>query len=510
MADDIQAETGWRRWVEAWVRIQRAYDIPGLTLLIATIMAIGIFLVGKHHRDVIVPLLVVPVCLLAWVRGVWWGGMTAGVTALLISPLIPGGDAPITLQPALSWPAWYGVLAGYLACSTTCGLLGRRFQRLQHDVITEMEAKLEKAQASAQRYEALLGELSQGQERLKRMNEELALLNIIATAVNSSLDVSRVQEAAVTHLGSLLDVDEVQIYWYAPHQEVFTLQASQELGADAMAALPALPAAEGIFARLLLSPRAVTISQATGDLYQRPVHMDGQVRSVLALPLRSGTRLLGVLLLGRFSGQPFTEDDERFLDSLGRILSVAIENATLFRQAQELSLSDELTGLANRRMFNMRLGNEISRVKATGTPLCLIIFDLDFFKRVNDEHGHLAGDEVLRQFAQRVQQDIRGGDLLCRFGGEEFALLVPDTGLQITISIAERICRGIAQTPFVLADGVELTLTVSAGVAELRDPAMSAERFVEHADTALYAAKAAGRNQVQVHREAAAVTAEVH
>ena len=434
------------------------------------------------------------------------------VTALLFSPLIPGGDAPITLQPPLSLPLWGAVLGGYLACSTVCGLLGRRFQRLERDVLVEMEAKLEKAQASAERYEALLGELSQGQERLKRMNEELALLNIIATAVNSSLDVGRVQQAAVTHLGSLLDVDEVQIYWYTPHGEQFALQAATGLDEDDVAALPVVSGEEGVFAHLLLSPRAVTISQATGDLYQRPSHMNKHVRSVLALPLGSATRLLGALLLGRFSGSPFTEDDERFLDSLGRILSVAIENATLFMQAQELSLSDELTGLANRRMFNLRLGNELARVKATGVPLCLIIFDLDFFKQVNDVHGHPAGDEVLCQFARRVQQDIRGADLLCRLGGEEFALLVPDTPPAVAIAIAERICKRIAQTPFVLANGIAQPLTVSAGVAELRDLTNAMDSLVAHADTALYAAKAAGRNQVKMYQaeEKAAVAVELN
>jgi len=500
ISDTSQHEfhSGGQNLFQWWSETQRRLDIPGLTLLSVTFMTMGIFAVS-HDTLVVALLLVVPILVLAWVRSVWTGIPAALVAGLLTCPYFTDTASVLQLAPSLDMRFWVSLVVCYIALAVMVSIHGQRHRELERAAMSDIQEKLVQAQASAEHYEALFGELSQGQERLKRMNEELALLNIIATVVNSSLDVAKVQEAAVSHLGSLLDVDEVYIYWYNTHADTFTLYSAHGMTTDEIAQCPPVPATEGFFARTMISPRALTISQVTGDLYLRPPYMSKKVRSVLGLPLRSGMRLMGVLAMGRASGVPFTEDDERFLESLGRILSVAIENATLYKQAQELSLSDELTGLANRRMFNLRLDSETSRIKTSGSPLCLVIFDLDFFKRVNDTYGHHAGDEVLCQFARRVQQDIRTTDLLCRLGGEEFALVAPDTPLPVTVAIAERICRMIAQTPFILEDGTAVSITISAGVANFCVPMQCVEELIAAADQSLYAAKAAGRNQVQVY-----------
>jgi len=226
--------------------------------------------------------------------------------------------------------------------------------------------------------------------------------------------------------------------------------------------------------------------------------MSSAAKSIIGVPLSIRSRLLGVLVLGRKSGRSFSEDDEKFLNSVGRVLAVAIENARLFKHAQEMSLADELTGLANRRMFNLQLTSELNQARITGARLCLMIFDLDFFKRINDKFGHLVGDEILHAFAQTVQAELRDTDLFCRFGGEEFALIAPDISVTDAIALANRICQLIAAKPFVLEDGTTHALTVSIGVACLGPGITNDEELIAVADEALYAAKARGRNRVEV------------
>jgi diguanylate cyclase (GGDEF)-like protein len=307
--------------------------------------------------------------------------------------------------------------------------------------------------------------------------------------------MERIMDTTMAQLGALLQVDVLCVYWVAPTGDTLVLEAARPALAED--ARHTVHIDDGFIGRTLYA-HAPLRSDPSTDGAQCLLGVGMEVRSMIAVPLRMGARPLGVLLLGRQSGELFTEDDVNFLGSLARVLTLAIENAKLFERAQELSLSDELTSLGNRRLFNLRLASEIARTRATGAPLCLVMLDLDFFKRINDQYGHPAGDEVLRQFTRLVQHDVRGNDLLCRIGGEEFALMVLDAVVLEAYAIAQRICRRIAETPFVLDDGTAFTMTVSAGVAHLDGAMHTVEDFVTAADRALYTAKANGRNRVEV------------
>lgn len=478
------------RW---WIAWRRRVDISLLTILTAAVIITGIFTITKDSSAVCL-LLILPILLLAWVRGPAAGLFVAGVAAILTAPY---GIEPL-IEPKLELFLWMPLVVCYLALGALIGMWAAASRQHMHAIMTEMEEKLERAQASAVHYEALLIELNEGQERLRRMNEELALLNTLATAVNSSLNATQVQETAMLHISTLLDVDEVQIYWRNFQVDTFVLQGARPMTEDEIAKVVPVPANDGIFGRLLQNQHTIAINELGQGPQMLPHSMSSEVKSMIAVPMRSRSRVLGVLVLGRKSGQHFSDDDQKFLEAVARVLTVAIENAKLFEHAQELSLSDELTGLANRRMFNLRLEAEVTRVKMLNTPLCLVFFDLDFFKQVNDRHGHPAGDEVLRQFAARVQQDIRSTDLFCRTGGEEFGLLTTDTSLPITVTIAERICHHIEQNPFILEDGTVCPMTVSAGVACVDESISNADDLVAAADRSLYAAKTGGRNCVKI------------
>jgi two-component system cell cycle response regulator len=165
----------------------------------------------------------------------------------------------------------------------------------------------------------------------------------------------------------------------------------------------------------------------------------------------------------------------------------------------ELAVTDQLTGLHNRRYMTGQLGALVNRAVRGGDPVAALMVDIDHFKKINDGFGHDVGDEVLREFAVRLASNVRAIDLPCRYGGEEFVVIMPDTKLEDARKIAERIRRHVAGSPFrVGGDAEPLTVTISVGVAATCGPDDNAEALLKRADEAVYAAKAAGRNAVIV------------
>ncbi|HEY4919058.1 MAG TPA: PleD family two-component system response regulator [Xanthobacteraceae bacterium] len=163
----------------------------------------------------------------------------------------------------------------------------------------------------------------------------------------------------------------------------------------------------------------------------------------------------------------------------------------------EAAITDALTGLHNRRYMESHLGTLVEQAQARGKPLTVLVLDIDFFKAVNDTHGHDAGDDVLREFAVRLKKSIRGIDLACRHGGEEFVVVMPDTDMAVATMVAERLRRRIAADPFPIAQGQrKVEVTISIGLAALAGPDDAAASVLKRADQALYRAKRDGRNRV--------------
>lgn len=161
-----------------------------------------------------------------------------------------------------------------------------------------------------------------------------------------------------------------------------------------------------------------------------------------------------------------------------------------------LAITDELTGLYNRRYLERHTQSVLERASEEQRPVSMLILDIDHFKRVNDTFGHDAGDEVLREFSSRLRTNVRGVDLACRFGGEEFVVVMPSTDLETAENIAERIRLAVAMTPFQLPDGQQIHCTVSVGVSRQEGINDNAQAMLKRADTALYRAKHSGRNKV--------------
>ena len=189
----------------------------------------------------------------------------------------------------------------------------------------------------------------------------------------------------------------------------------------------------------------------------------------------------------------FRESEMQSLESVADICASSIQNAHYVERIRQLSYLDGLTGIFNRRFFELRIMQEIERARRSGTGMAIIMADIDQFKRLNDEFGHLLGDEVLRQVSSIFHQQLRKIDVVCRYGGEEFALLLTQTNAQHAMGVAEKLRKLVESWQF---PGVPRAVTLSAGVAAFPDHGSGREELIRAADTGLYAAKQAGRNRV--------------
>ena len=178
--------------------------------------------------------------------------------------------------------------------------------------------------------------------------------------------------------------------------------------------------------------------------------------------------------------------------------AVALDNALALQKADALSVTDDLTRLFNSRYLHLVLRRETKRASRSGRPLSLLFIDLDGFKQVNDTHGHLAGSQALVEAAGIVRRSARETDVAARFGGDEFSIILPDTGRDGAVAVAERLRDRIRAFTFLAGDGLSVRLTASIGVATLPDVAASAEELLRAADIAMYKVKAAGKDGIHV------------
>jgi two-component system cell cycle response regulator len=331
--------------------------------------------------------------------------------------------------------------------------------------------------------------------RLKMLSDELRLR--AETARNIGLDDSQLGGGPEEEPASILLVDG-----RANSQERIsrTLKPIAEITgqSDPQAAL--FEAAEGAYDLIIVN--------SNFDDYD-PLRLCSQLRSL------ERSRFIPILLVVDQGGEPMVvralelgvndyilrpvEPNELIVRCLTQIRRKRFNDQLRqsVQQTIELAVTDGLTGLNNRRYLDKHLKLLFDRATARGRPLTLCITDIDRFKSVNDTYGHDAGDEVLREFANRVRSTVRGADLACRFGGEEFVVVMPDTTPEMAATVAERLRTIVEMNPFELKQaGVKLSITASMGVSSTVYGAETPEQLLKQADKALYDAKHGGRNRV--------------
>jgi len=221
--------------------------------------------------------------------------------------------------------------------------------------------------------------------------------------------------------------------------------------------------------------------------------------SLLAVPLLVGDRPIGALTIQTVAPDIYSADDLDALETLAATAAIAVQNAQLFAQVQELATRDPLTGVFNRRHFFQLASSELERAARYRHPVSLLMLDADYFKRINDTYGHLAGDQVLQAITARCREALREIDVVARYGGEEFLVLLPETGPADALLVAERLRERIGREP-VSTDVGPVDVRVTLGVAsyEQGQPG-TVDQLLDRVDKALYAAKGAGRNQTRAY-----------
>ena len=360
----------------------------------------------------------------------------------------------------ISLSALLGVLVVGLAVSLVTGL--RRSGRKAEERVSTVVETLEK------RMDELATELAGAVERAEEEGRRSRFLGEIAGSIDLDEVVARTLEAAV----GVTQADAALLCLEA-RGDGPPLVAGHGLAADG--------------ARPIGGPPDAADAVATYVTYSYAAEEPGQIHAGLGVSLlQSGT----LSVYSRVRGHTFGPAEATRLTGLVERATLALENAQEFREARQLADLDALTGLHNRRYFHELLARECARAHRYSRRLGLIVFDIDDFKDVNDRIGHLAGDGVLAEAAERVRSVVRTADVACRVGGDEFTVVLPESGIEQAEQLFGRLQEAIAGRPI----GQAGRMHISAGVAELRADDDSTA-FFERADQALYRAKDAGKNR---------------
>lgn len=322
----------------------------------------------------------------------------------------------------------------------------------------------------------------------QRRAKQLEAINTIARQTTEVTDIRKLLDKVALQIVESFRVDGVCILLFennslVPRAYHGTLTPSFPIGEPLLEVNPAWQKAVG-------TNSPVLIQDVTREENYSPA-FEGAV-SELVLPLISFGHTIGALALESASTHGLSQDDVKPLESVADISAAAIQNAYYFERVKQLAYRDGLTGVYNRRFFESRMIEEIERAQRHGNSLSVLMVDIDGFKKLNDEFGHLLGDEVLKQVSRIFLNQTRKSDLVCRYGGDEIAVLLPEESAHNAMIVAEKLRRTVAECDF---PGVPRPVTLSIGAAEFPAHGTTRDELIKSADNALYSAKQAGRNR---------------
>lgn len=434
------------------------------------------------------------------------GELPGNRRALLVSADVPGDGILLVAQtesvPTDMWiVAVLGLAVATLLGFALAGVLARPLERLAEgaravaggDLSTRVEAGeisdvarvAESFNAMTDHLRAYVGELESSRDELRRS------LDRMGATLRTTLDMEGMLEVILDTAAVMLGATAGALYLRRPVGRELALEVARGYTPTRGARLMlehgvAGRAAAGI---PVLVPR---------DDVESAGPVEPQAPTAVAVPLVRGDRAIGVIALyGRTTPDPFDERDVETLTAFAGQASVAIENVLLHEETEQLSITDGLTGVWNRRYLELSLSKEIERASRFNRPLSVLMIDIDRFKDVNDRYGHQRGDGVLVEVSRRVMGTIRTQiDFVARYGGEEFVVVLPETPGEGAKVVAEKIRSAVREHPFV-GEGPHLGVTVSVGVAAFPLDGLTTEDLIRASDQAMYRAKRAGRDRVE-------------
>ncbi|ADH85632.1 sensor domain-containing diguanylate cyclase [Desulfurivibrio alkaliphilus] len=342
-----------------------------------------------------------------------------------------------------------------------------------------------------------MDDLQAANDKLARRNRRLATLQQVSAAISATIEQEELFRHIIDAMARLIDLEgrwPLGIFLVEP-DGTMRLAAHRNVPDHFILAHQKMRVGDCLCGRaargeLIITPRCQ--AKASRHIAPGPMPEHGH----LLLPLYAKERVVGVFFYYLPPDLTLTKAELETFQTVSYQLGLAIDNARLYETVRRLSIYDPLTGLFNHGQFYNLLAEELSRHQRTGRPLSLLMLDIDHFKKVNDTYGHRAGDAVLQQLSGLLKKQARAIDRVCRYGGEELALILPETDREAARQTAERLRRHVEKCCFATCGQQEIGVTVSIGAATCPDAAISAETLVNAADRALYAAKRAGRNRV--------------
>jgi diguanylate cyclase (GGDEF)-like protein len=334
-------------------------------------------------------------------------------------------------------------------------------------------------------------------EEVRQRQEELSVISHLAAIMTSSLDIREIYNSFVKELGKVVDVD-LAIIALVEGEELNLLALSSE-GSSAWQTGDKLPL-KGTATEWVVTHKAPLFEPNLTEesrFWTGKHHLKQGIQSMVFLPLTVNDKAIGSLSLGSRHSNAYSQSQVQLLSQLASQIATPIENARLYAEAEQRARIDQLTGLWNRRHLEERIQVEIGRHSRYGGTFSLIILDLDFFKAFNDSYGHPAGDKLLKQLGAVMKDTIRGTDEAFRYGGDEFAILLPHTTLRDAYEVAERVRDRITSEIKV----EDISVTASFGLASWPVDGVRINEVIAAADIALYYAKQSGGNQSHVISE---------
>jgi len=338
-------------------------------------------------------------------------------------------------------------------------------------------------------------------ESLKRKIKEMETLNEIVRAINSSLEPKEILKIIMEKTADFIRAEGWSILLIDKERQELVFEAAAGEAGEKLIGMR-LKINQGVAGWVARTGKSLIVEDVSKD----PRFYDGvdkktkfTTKSILCVPMKSRDEIIGVVeVINKIGGEPFTRDDLEIFENLVQHITIALRNAQIYRKMEETSITDDLTKLYNTRYCNYVLDELIKQRLSTRAKISLIFFDVDFFKLVDDNYGHLVGSETLKLIGERARAVIRERDIAVRYGGDEYIIVLPDTDKPTAAIIAERIRKTIEEKPFPAQDGKYFNVTVTLGVATFPEDALSRDELIGRADKAMYHGKMTGRNKVVV------------
>ena len=337
-------------------------------------------------------------------------------------------------------------------------------------------------------------------KELEQKRLQLAVFTELGKALTSSLDLNEILRKVMHNISELLRPKNWSLLLADHATGELKFEIAVGKGSERLKDLR-LKVGEGVAGWVAREKRPLLVPDVNKDLrFSKKADevSNFTTQSIICVPLVTRGRCLGVIeLINKVeSEEGFSEDDLLMLTTLADFSAIAIENAIFFQRVQELTITDDLTKLYNSRFLHSRLEYEVERAKRFRYELSMIFLDLDYFKDVNDSHGHLSGSRLLREIAQLILSLIRNVDMACRYGGDEFIIMMPGTTKKSASIVAEKIRAAISDAILLRDEGLNLHLTASFGVASFPTDAADKDELIHKADHAMYDVKNRTRNGV--------------